>query len=318
MLALVLISVFYWPPGFLGLHPDGKTRRQQFLELDFFGLLLFGGGLTVFLVGIGFGGNPYPWTNAVVLTPIIVGGMSVFVAFPLWEAFSSDAVAKLCPPRLMKNVRAVVVPLGVSFAGGMALISTGILWPQQVQRLFTTVPKSVGWYGVATNGAATGKNALSQPFNAANSWAQAGLMLAGYTFSTLRRTRYQYIFVVVTMTVFLGLNATSNQHTPVRATVLVAFASAMIGATNCMGILIVQLGARDEDIGVVTGLVNSLRSTGGAVGVAIYSSLLANRVSSTLALDVGQALVQAGLPGSSVSGFLSLCCPSCFCVCPDV
>ncbi|KIY03339.1 uncharacterized protein Z520_00030 [Fonsecaea multimorphosa CBS 102226] len=287
VVALLLISVFYWPPDFLGLHPDGKTRRQQFLELDFVGLLLFGGGLTVFLVGVGFGGNPYPWTNAVVLAPTIIGGISVFVAFPLWEVYSPDSIAKLCPPRLLQDVRAVVVPLGVSFAGGMALISTGILWPQQVQRLLTTVPRAVGWYGMATNAAST-----------------AGLILAGQTFSTIPKTRYQYIFVVVMMTVFLGLNATSNEHTPARAIVLVAFASAMIGATNCMSILIVQLGARDEDIGLATGLVNSTRSTGGAIGVAIYSSLLANRVNSRWARDIGRALIQAGLPAASLASFL--------------
>lgn len=157
-MALLLILVFYWPPDFLGLHPEGKTRSEQFLELDFVGLLLFSGGLTVFLVGIGFGGNPYPWTSSVVLAPTIVGGLSVFVAFPAWEVLSPGTIAKLCPPRLMYNVRAVAVPLGVSFAGGMALTSTIVLWPQQVQRLFTTVPRTVGWYGLATNAAATGKN----------------------------------------------------------------------------------------------------------------------------------------------------------------
>ena len=157
VLAFLLILVFYWPPNFLGLHPEGKTRRQQFLELDFIGLLLFGGGLTVFLVGIGFGGNPYPWTGAIVLSPTIIGGISVFVAFPVWEAYSPETITKLCPPQLLRNVRAVVVPLAVSFVSGMALISTGILWPQQVQRLFTTVPSTIGWYGVATNCCATGK-----------------------------------------------------------------------------------------------------------------------------------------------------------------
>ncbi|KIW95638.1 uncharacterized protein Z519_04223 [Cladophialophora bantiana CBS 173.52] len=287
--ALLLILVFYWPPDFLGLRPDGKTRRQQFLELDFIGLLLFGGGLTVFLVGVGFGGNPYPWTSAVVLAPTIIGGISVFVAFPLWELYSPDNIAKLCPPRLMQDVRAVVVPLGVSFTGGMALISTGILWPQQVQRLFTTVPRTVGWYGMATNAAAT-----------------AGLILAGQAFSTIRKTRYQYIFVVVMMTTFLGLNATADQDTPARAIVFVALASAMIGATNCMSILIAQLGARDEDIDrLATGLVNSTRSTGGAIGVAIYSSLLANRVSSIWARDISRALVEAGLPAASLKSFLT-------------
>lgn len=134
---------------------------------------------------------------------------------------------------------------------------------------------------------------------------EAGVILAGHLFETIPKTRYQYIFVVVMMTMFLGLNAASDQHTPVRAIVFVAFASVMIGATNCMSILIVQLGARDEDNGLDTGLVNSTRSTGGAVGVAIYSSLLANRINSTWARDIGSAITQAGLPPSELSSFPS-------------
>jgi MFS family permease len=160
--AFVLILVLYWPPDFLGLHPNGKTRVQQFRELDFIGLLLFGGGLTVFLVGIGFGGNPYSWTSATVLCPLIIGGLVCLVALPIWELRSPDSISKLCPPHLFSNIRAVVVPLAVSFVGGMALISTGILWPQQVQRLYTTEPESVGWFGLATNGAATRKSTTIQ------------------------------------------------------------------------------------------------------------------------------------------------------------
>lgn len=79
----------------------------------------------------------------------------------------------------------------------------------------------------------------------------------------------------------------------------------MIGATNIVSILIAQLGARDEDIGLVTGLVNSIRGLGGAVGVAVYSSLLSNRVASKYAPVIGNAVLEAGLPASSLTEFLS-------------
>jgi hypothetical protein len=131
-----------------------------------------------------------------------------------------------------------------------------------------------------------------------------GFIVFGQTFGTLRKTRWQFIFVVTLMALFLGLNATVTQNTPARAVAFVGLASAMIGATNCIGTLIVQLGARDEDIGLATGLLNSIRAVGGGVGVAIYSSLLKNRISSTWAVDVGSAVVQAGLPPSSVANFL--------------
>lgn len=75
-LALLLVIVFYWPPDFVDLHPEGKTRFRQFKELDFIGLLLFGGGLTSFLLGISFGGNPYPWRSAAVVAPTVIGGMN--------------------------------------------------------------------------------------------------------------------------------------------------------------------------------------------------------------------------------------------------
>lgn len=78
-IALVLTAIFYWPPGFVGLHPNGKTRLQQFKELDFVGLILFGGGLTSFLLGISWGGAPYPWASAHVLAPLILGGKFTYV-----------------------------------------------------------------------------------------------------------------------------------------------------------------------------------------------------------------------------------------------
>lgn len=119
-------------------------------------MLLIAGGLTVFLIGIGFGGNPYSWTSPTVLCPIILGGLCVFVAFPLWEVYCPADIAKICPPHLFQNVRTVVIPYGVTFVAGMALISMGTLWPQQIARLFTTNPTTVGWYALANQGCATG------------------------------------------------------------------------------------------------------------------------------------------------------------------
>ncbi|OAG42681.1 hypothetical protein AYO21_02964 [Fonsecaea monophora] len=94
-LALCLILVFYWPPGWHGLHLDGKTRKQQLKELDYVGLLLFGGGLTIMLIGLSFGGNPHPWTSATVLAPLIIGTRPDFVAAVHCHSVASKAFAAL-------------------------------------------------------------------------------------------------------------------------------------------------------------------------------------------------------------------------------
>lgn len=75
-IAFILIALFYFPPDFKNLHPDGKSRFQQVKELDYLGLLLLGGGLASLLIGISFGDNPHSWTSAPVLTPLILGGKS--------------------------------------------------------------------------------------------------------------------------------------------------------------------------------------------------------------------------------------------------
>ncbi|KAK5047700.1 hypothetical protein LTR84_006365 [Exophiala bonariae] len=286
-LALLLVVVFYWPPDFVELHPEGKTRFGQFKELDFVGLLLFGGGLTSFLLGISFGGNPYPWRSAIVVAPTVIGGIAFLVAFPLWEIHAPKNTAKLCPPEVVKNVRGVTLPMLVMFVSGMTLMSLQVFWPQQVQLLFTQDPTMIGWYSLAYNATAT-----------------AGTVIGGGLFAIIRRTKYQFIGYVWFQTVFISLMATVNQNTPAKAIVFVGLASFAIGASQTLAIVIVGLGADDKHIGVAVGLLNSLRSTGGAVGIAIYSSLFSNKISRELVPKVATAIVQAGLPVTSVEAFL--------------
>lgn len=44
---------------------------------------------------------------------------TVMVFFPLWEIYSSEKIAKLCPPAMFRNVRGFCVPLSACFLGGM-------------------------------------------------------------------------------------------------------------------------------------------------------------------------------------------------------
>ena len=50
-----------------------------------------------------------------------MSALTFMVAFPLWEIFSSDKVAKLCPPHLFTNVRGFTIPVAVIIASGMAV-----------------------------------------------------------------------------------------------------------------------------------------------------------------------------------------------------
>lgn len=82
-ISLILYQVFYHPPTYKQLHVGGKTTWQQFKELDFGGIVLFCGGTVVFLIGLSWGGQAYPWKSAHVIGTLVVGGLTL-VAFALY------------------------------------------------------------------------------------------------------------------------------------------------------------------------------------------------------------------------------------------
>jgi MFS family permease len=86
-LAVVLLFFFYHPPTFELLH-ERKTKRQLLKELDYVGIFLWTAGLTIFLMGISWGGNMYPWKSAATIGSMIIGAL-LLVALFVWEGFAN-------------------------------------------------------------------------------------------------------------------------------------------------------------------------------------------------------------------------------------
>lgn len=60
-----------------------------------------------------------------------------------------------------------------------------------------------------------------------------------------------------------------------------------------------------QDIGLATGVLGSIRSLGGAIATALYSSVLANELAKNLPRYVVPAATGAGLPESSVEALFA-------------
>lgn len=98
--SLVGTALVYFPPS----HPrlDGKTRWQEFKELDWVGTILFTVGLSVFLFGLNAGGNSYLWTSAATLAPLILGMIVLLASFAYDFTSAKDP---LFPWYLFRNFR---------------------------------------------------------------------------------------------------------------------------------------------------------------------------------------------------------------------
>ena len=46
---------------------------QEIREMDYGGIVLFTGGLILFLLGLSWGGTLYPWSSAHVIATLVVG-----------------------------------------------------------------------------------------------------------------------------------------------------------------------------------------------------------------------------------------------------
>ena len=79
---------------------------------------------------------------------MIVIGLLLLIACGIYEAYW-DMIFPLFPPVVLKNLRGVTFVLVGVFLFGMLYYSTAVLWPQQVQGLYTTDLLKIGWYASA-------------------------------------------------------------------------------------------------------------------------------------------------------------------------
>jgi len=143
--AFSLIGTFfvYHPPS----HPrlDGKTKWQEFKELDFIGAFLFIAGLAVFLFGIESGGNTYPWKTASALVPLILGLIVFLGAFVYDFTVPRDP---LFPWYLFKNFREFSALPVLVFVAGMVFFAASALNAQTILYLYTSDPIKIGLYSI--------------------------------------------------------------------------------------------------------------------------------------------------------------------------
>ena len=78
-----------------------------------------------------------------------------------------------------------------------------------------------------------------------------------------------------------------------------------LGVIQLATLSLAPLFCHAEDIGLSSGVLASLRAIGGSIAVTVYSTILTNRLTTTLPATVGGAAVAAGLPAAEVPAVLA-------------
>ncbi|KAH0829685.1 hypothetical protein AYO21_11700 [Fonsecaea monophora] len=279
---LLLIVAFYFPPKFSMLQ--GNRKRWNVVKtLDVGGMLLFIGGMVVFLIGLSWGGGTYPWRSAHVIATIVCGFLTL-VALVVYEAYVPKH--PLIPLSLLRN-RQFLLFLVAGCSGGMIYYSMGIMWPLIVSELFTTDLVRQGWLAMSS----TGGNTL-------------GNVLCGLFYVMFRRIKWQLLIATIGMTAFIGAMASTTQYSQTKSIVISIIGTIFAGFVEGIPTISVPYTTNAEDIGLAVGVFQSIRVCAGSIAIDVYTSILSSRTASLEAKNIPKAALGAGLPASSLQSLL--------------
>jgi hypothetical protein len=93
-----------------------------------------------------------------------------------------------------------------------------------------------------------------------------------------------------------------TKSTGIALTILGPF---FVGFIELASLALAPLFCKPADIGLASGLLASIRSAGGSIAVAVYSTILQNRLQTTLPANIGPVAIAAGLPIGQVPALVA-------------
>jgi hypothetical protein len=153
-----------------------------------------------------------------------------------------------------------------------------------VGSLFTTDIQDIGWMSCALGGGSL-----------------VGLIAAGFGVRYLPRMKYQMLIASLILVAFVSAIASSTEYTRTRSVIFLLVGAAAAGYVENLTLSTMALVWDPEDIGLVSGVLATIRTAAGSIAIALYSSLLSNGLTKYLPEYVPDAAIGAGLPTSSVT-----------------
>ena len=264
VLALILIQVTLHLP-----------KRRKKVRIDYLGIFLIGGGVSLLLIWVTLAGNQFEWGS--LTSWLMVGGAVVLLGLAVLVELKVKE--PIIPMTLFKNRTFTLVTIA-SMMVGVTLFGTSVFLSQYLQLSRGRTPTESGIY------------TLPQV---------VGLLiastLAGAIISRTGKWKRWVVTGASLLVVGVGLMSTVRYDTPFPLLFLyMAVLGLGIGMLMQNMVLIVQNTVDVSQIGAASASVAFFRSLGGAVGVAALGAALATRVKDSI-LD---GLVDLGIPASQL------------------
>jgi MFS family permease len=280
-ISAVITALVYNPPETEKMR--SFTTSEKLAKLDWIGYFLLSVGLVLFCVGLSYSQNPYPWSDPHVSATFAVG-MAGAIALVVYETyFKKDGMFH---HGLFSRDRNFAISVVCIFAEGVAFFAANTYFAFQVSVLYEHDALIVG----------TRYSIMLISLMIAS-------VLTGWYCAATRQVRWITVVAFVLFIVFFACMATTNRDTDLPVwgyPVILGFA---LGMTLTTLITAGQLSTPPELIAVASGLIISMRSLGGTVGIAIYNALFTSAMSH-LGENIAHAVIPAGLAPENLGPFI--------------
>ncbi|KAM6503005.1 Major facilitator superfamily domain containing protein [Amanita muscaria] len=255
--------------------------REKLLIMDFFGAFLCLVGSTLILLPLIWGGVTFPWRSPEVLVTFFCG-LVVTAGFTLWEWMC--AKLPIVPMYIFRHSTVIGVYITM-FVNGFVFFSSIYYVPQYLQIVMGDAPFKAGIFLL--------------PY-------LIGQMVASLISGMLVSITGKYRVIIHTgfalWSIACGLLSTITPHSP-RAVLVVYMLFAGIGAGQTLQTTTVaaQASVTRQDVSVVTAFRNFIRQLGGALSLAIGSTIINNALRDSMTdLKLEPSMISALIDKPSV------------------
>lgn len=274
LIGLLLVFFFYHPPP----RPNrtGLSRRELVKRLDLIGAILSAAGISLFLLAIIWGGYSYPWSDAHVLGPLIVGAL-LFIGFIVYEW--KFARYPMFPGRLRQEPRVLYAILFITFTSGANFFAVLIWWTIESQSLYDPDPIQIGIRGLPIGFGIIG-----------------GAVVVSIALALIKGNIRLLIFVgCAIMTAGTAAMIIADPYNINVVYAPITLACFGVGSVIIPNQIIITIICPDDLIATATALAISVRMVGGAVGFAIFYNLFLNKFTEQAFQTIVPAVTEAGV-----------------------
>lgn len=241
---------------------DIKTPKTPiasgFKSIDWLGALFVAGGTLMFLFGMQYGGETYPWNSATVIC-LLVFGVLTWVAFFVWEAYG--AKYPVIPTRIFSK-RNNLAALGVCFCHAFVFIAGSYYLPLYFQTVLGKSPILSGVYTLATTGAL------------AITSVSTGFLIRAYG-KYLPLIWFGFALMILGYGLLIDLDANSSIYKIVFYQIVGGFGT---GTLFQAPLIALQSGINPRDIAAATASFTFTRNIASSISIVIGQVIFSNQM----------------------------------------